>query len=115
MFAMWKALTKLFENNSDHKKVALKYKLRSIKMQKNEIISQYLGKFTQYYDELSKVGVNVFEEDLVILALLALHKIWHSYQDSVNGREKLLNWECLWSYLVQEEIRWNTRDGTSSK
>jgi len=33
----------------------------------------------------------------------------------VSGREKLPNWERLWSDLVHEEIRRNTRDGTSSK
>ena len=37
-FAMWKKLTNLFENNSDHKKVALKDKLQSINMQNNDII-----------------------------------------------------------------------------
>jgi hypothetical protein len=84
-------------------------------MQKNDTIPQYLSKFTQCHDELGGVGVNVPEEDLVSLALLGLPKSWHSYQDSVNGREKLPNWECLWSDLVQEEIRQNTRDGTSSK
>jgi len=33
----------------------------------------------------------------------------------VNEREKLSNWEHLWYDLVQEEIRRNARDGTSSK
>lgn len=32
-FAMWKTLTELFENRSDHRKLALKGKLRNIKMQ----------------------------------------------------------------------------------
>ena len=49
------------------------------------------------------------------LALLWLPKIWHSYEDSVNGREKLPGWERLWSDLVQEEIRRGIRDGSSSK
>ena len=49
------------------------------------------------------------------LALLGLPKSWHSYEDSVNGREKLPGWERLWSDLVQEEIRQSTRDGSSSK
>ena len=49
------------------------------------------------------------------LALLGLPKSWHSYQDSVNGREKLPDWERLWSDLVQEEFRRNTKDGSSSK
>lgn len=33
----------------------------------------------------------------------------------MNERENLPNWERLWFDLVQEEIRWNTTDGTSSK
>ena len=44
-----------------------------------------------------------------------LQKSWHSYQDSINGREKLPGWERLWSDLVQEEIRRSTKDGSSSK
>ena len=59
--------------------------------------------------------MNVAKDDLVRLTLLGLPKSWHSYEDSVNGREKLLNWECLWSDLVHEEISHNIRDGTSSK
>ena len=49
------------------------------------------------------------------LDLLGVLKSWHSYQDSINGREKLPGWERLWSDLVQEEIRESTRDGSSSK
>ena len=49
------------------------------------------------------------------LALLGLPKSWHSYEDSVNGREKLPRWKRLWSDLVQEEIRRGTKDGSSSK
>jgi len=32
----------------------------------------------------------------------------------MDGRENLLKWERLWSDLVQEEIRRNTRDGVTS-
>jgi len=46
---------------------------------------------------------------MVSLALLDLPKSWHSYQDSVNAREKLPNWERPWSDLMQEEIRRHTR------
>ena len=47
--------------------------------------------------------------------LLGLLKSWHSYEDSLNGREKMPGWERLWSDLVQEEIRRGTRDGYSLK
>ena len=114
-FLMWKALTDLFQCRSDQRKLALKDKLRKIKMEKGDSIPKYLTKFIHCKDEIGSVGVTVYEEDLVSLALLGLPKSWHSYEDSVNGREKLPRWERLWSDIVQEEIRRGTRDGSSSK
>jgi len=52
---------------------------------------------------------------LVILTPLGLLKSWHNYQELVNGRDKLLDCEILWSDLVLEEIRRNTRDGVTSR
>jgi hypothetical protein len=37
-YAIWKALTDLFQNNNDHRKLALKDKLRKIKMEKGDSI-----------------------------------------------------------------------------
>jgi hypothetical protein len=105
----------LFQNNNDHRKSVLKDKLRKIKMEKGDSIPKYLTKFVQCRDELGSVGITVIDDDLVSLSLLGLPKSWHSYQYSVNGREKLPDWERLWSDLVQEEFRRNTRDGSSSK
>lgn len=89
-------------------------KLKNIKCENGDSMPQYLTKFTQCRDELGSVGVTVDDEDMVSLALLGLPKSWHSYRDSVNGREKLPNWERLWSDLMQEEIRRSTRDSPSS-
>ena len=98
---MWKALKYLFQNSSDHGKLSLKDKLRKIKMEKRNMIPKYLMKFTQCQDELVSVGVTVVEDDLVSLALLGLPKSWHNYQDSVNERDKLSEWERLWYDLVR--------------
>ena len=114
-FLMWKALTDLFQCISDQRKLALKDKLRKIKMEKGDNIPKYLTKFFHCKDKLGSVGVTFDDEYLVSLALLGLPKSWHSYEDFANGREKLLGWERLWSDLVQEEIRRGTRDGSSSK
>ena len=113
-FLMWKALTELFQIRSDQRKLALKDKLTKIKMEKNDTIPVYLTKFVHCRDELGSVGVSVDEEYLVSLAFLGLPKSWHSYEDSVSGLEKLPGWERLWSDLMQEEIRWSTRDGSLS-
>ena len=93
----------------------LKDKLWKIKCEKGDTISTYLNKLTTCRDEMGSVGIMIADDDMVGLALLGLPKSWHSYQDSVNGRENLPDWERLWSDLMQEEIRRSTRDGSSSK
>ena len=60
-FLMWKALTDLFQSRSDQRKLALKDKLRKIKMEKDDSIPKYLTKFVHYKDELGSVGVIVDE------------------------------------------------------
>ena len=89
MHAMWKTLMDLYQNISHQRKLAIKDKLRKIKMEKGETIPKYFTKFTQCWDELGSVGIMAFKEDMVSLSLIGLLKSWHSYQDSVNGREKL--------------------------
>jgi hypothetical protein len=62
-YAMWKVLTDLFQNSSDHRKLALKDKLRKIKMEKGDTIPKYLMKFVQCRDELGSVGITVAADD----------------------------------------------------
>ena len=78
-FLMWKALIDLFQSRSDQRKLALKDRLRKIKMEKGDSIPKYLTKFVQCKDELGSVGVTLADKDLVRLALLGLPKSWNSY------------------------------------
>ena len=79
-------------------------------MQKKETIVEYLSKFTQVRDELGGVGETVPPSKLMRLTLLGLSKSQHNYQDSVNGRDNITNFERLWYDLMQEEIRRNNKD-----
>jgi hypothetical protein len=83
----------IFQNISDHRKLALKYKLRKIKMEKGDSIPKYLMKFFQCWYEMGSEGIIVTNDDSVRFVLLGLPKSWHNYQDSVNGREKFPDWE----------------------
>ena len=114
-YSMWKKLKDLYQNNRNQRKLVLKDKLRRIKMEIDDIISIYLNKLTTFRDELGSVGITTADNDMVSLTLLGLPKSWNNYRDSVNGREKLSDWERMWSDLMQEDIRRSTRDGSSSK
>jgi len=71
---MWKKLTDFYQNNSDQRKLALKDKLRKIKMEKGETIPKCLTKFPECHDELGSVGITVARDDMVSIALLGLPK-----------------------------------------
>ena len=114
-FELWKALKDFFQSNNDQRKLALKDKLRKIKMEMGDSIPKYLTKFVHCRDELRSLGIIVDDDELVNLALLGLSKSWHRYEDSVNGQEKLPGWKRLWSDLVQEEIRRSTREALHRK
>ena len=75
-YEMWKSLIYLFLSSSDHRKLALKDKLRKIKMEKGNTIPVYLTKFLQCQDELGSVGIIIADDFLVSLALLGLPKSW---------------------------------------
>jgi len=112
---MWKTLIDLHQKINDQRKLALKDKIIKMKMEKGETIPKYFTNFTQCHDELGSVGTMIPEDYMVSLAILRLSKSWHSYHDSVNGEEKLPDWQRLWLDLMQEDIRMNTRDVSSSK
>jgi len=71
---MWKTLKDLYQNNNDQRKLALKDKLRRIKMENYDTISTYLNKLTTCRDELSSVGISTANDDMVSFTLLGLPK-----------------------------------------
>jgi len=78
-FSMWKTLKDLYQNSSDQRKLALKDKLRRIKMEKGDTISTYVHNLTSYRDRLGSVIITTVDDDMVSLALLGLPKSWKSY------------------------------------
>eukprot|EP00253_Pinus_taeda_P010636 PITA_10636 len=61
---MWKKLKDLYQNSRNQRKLALKDKLRRIKMEKGDTISTYLNKLTTCIDELSSVGITTVDDDM---------------------------------------------------
>ena len=52
---------------------------------------------------------------MVSFSLLGFPKSWENFIDAVSGKEKLPDWERLWSDCVQEDIRKQTRSGSHVK
>eukprot|EP00253_Pinus_taeda_P013713 PITA_13713 len=61
---MWKTLKDLYQNSSNQRKLALKDKLRRIKMENGDTLSTYLNKLTTWKYELSSVGITTVDDDM---------------------------------------------------
>jgi hypothetical protein len=112
---MWTANIGLYQGMSEARKLVLRDKLRNIKMANSESMVSNLTRFTQVKDELAGVGETVLDKGVVSFAILGFPKSWENFIDAVNGREKLPDWEQLWSDCMQEEIRKQTRSGSHVK
>lgn len=84
-YAMWKALIDVYQNFSNERKLAVKDKIRKIKMEKGEIIPKYLIKFIESGDEVGIVAITTTGDDTMSLPLLGLPNSWQHYQDFING------------------------------
>ena len=97
---MWSAIIGLYQSTSEARKLVLRDKLRNIKMAKSEPVVSYLTRFTQFKDELARVGETVPDKDMVSFALSEFPKSWENFIDAIGGRENLPDWEQLWSNCV---------------
>jgi hypothetical protein len=108
---MLEALKNLYEAKNENRKMALKYKLHSIKMTKGESVVPYLTRLAQVKDELAVVGEVISDSELLRIALKGFTKDWEVFVKCIVGREKLPNWSKLWDDFTQEEIQMNGEKG----
>jgi len=74
-------------------------------MLKLELVTSYLGKFTQTRDELATVGEIVDPMVLVRTSLNGFSKPWETFLRGIVAREAMPSWERLWDDFMQEELR----------
>lgn len=102
---MWDALVQLYQNPFENRKLVFKYQLGTIKMQKDENATVYLTRIQEVCDEMATIGEKPMDTKLVLVALNGFTKDWHTFIQSIIGRDKLSDWECLWSDFTQEELK----------
>ena len=87
------ALVKLFETKMPSRKRALKCKLYSMKMTKEDTIATFFTKISQLNDQLAAIGENVEDDDLVQTTIHGLPPIWETFVSSVYACENQPNFE----------------------
>jgi hypothetical protein len=74
-------------------------------MLEDELVTSFLGRYTQIRDELGAVREVVNPNSLVRTALNNFTKPWGPFVRSIVAREVMPKWERMWDDFVQEETR----------
>lgn len=96
-------LTNLYEKKIPSQKRVLKTKLRYLKMEKGESISEFFTKISQIRDQLQVAGVKVDEDHVIQTVFDGLPSSWETFLSSVTRRENQPDFESLWHDCLQEE------------
>jgi hypothetical protein len=68
-FELWESLCKIYQSPNQNQKMVLHDKFESIQMLDSELVTPFLGRFTQIRDELAGVGEIVDPDFMVRIAL----------------------------------------------
>jgi hypothetical protein len=107
---MYDALVGLYQNGNTGRKLHLKHQLQVVKMSSEDTIVNYLMKITQIRDQLVAISDKVEDVELVNVALRGLPRSWEPFVQGICAREKLPDFDRLWTDCIQEETRLVSRD-----
>lgn len=111
---MFKILEGLYEINNTSRTLALRQQLYQVKMAKGEFVMSFFMKVSELRDQLSAIGDQVIDKDLVILALNGLPHSWEPFNQSISRRYKLPKFDRLRADCIKEESRLTARGSVKS-
>jgi hypothetical protein len=104
-YEMWASLCKIYQSSNENWKMVLHDRLRGIHMLKSELVTSFLGRYTQIRDDLGAIGEVVEPNSMVRTALNNFNKLWGPFVCGIVVKEVMPTWERMWDEFVQEETR----------
>jgi transposase InsO family protein len=107
---MFDALTRLYEGNNINRKMNLRTQLKNTRMQKGEMIQEYLSRISEFKEQLEAIGNTINEDELIMTALNGLTRSWDDFIQTICARKEKLKFDSLWEECIQEETRVANRE-----
>lgn len=88
--------------------------MRSYQM-KGQLIDTFLKELNEIRDQLTAIGATLDQELMVRTTLNVVSEDWEVFVQSILGKGTLLPWDEMWVGLHREEIRRQSKTGSSNK
>jgi hypothetical protein len=108
-YEIWASLCKLYQSSNENQKMAFHDQLRGICMLKDELVTSFLGRYTQIRNYLGVVEEVVEPNSMVRTTLKIFTKPWGPFVHGIVAKEVMSTWERMWDDFVQEETRLGQR------
>lgn len=107
---MFKHLEGIYEINNISQTLTLRQQLLQVKMCKGDSGMSFFMNISELKDQLSAIGSEVVDKDIIMIALNGLPYSWDPFIQSISGRDEFPSFDRLWSDCIQEESRLATRE-----
>jgi hypothetical protein len=104
-YQMYDALKTMFERNNTNRSLTLKHQLQNLKMTKDDTIATFFMKISEIKDKLGSIGESIIYREIFMITPNSLPRHWEPFIQSINGREKLPQFDHLWEDYTQEETK----------
>ena len=85
---------------NENRKMVLREKLKSTRMNKGENMVSHLTRITQVQDEIGAVRERVLDTELVCTTLNGMTKPWSVFVEFIVAREHMPTWDRLWDDFI---------------
>ena len=102
---MYEAISKLFTIKNIGQISSLENELRSMKMEKDDIVASSFVNIAIIRNELQEMDEIVPEKELVITALLGLPTSWSAFASRINSWKDTPTFKKMWNACNHEEAR----------
>lgn len=104
-YEAWTTLEGVFKAKSAARLIQLRTEFTQLKMKPSETVAEYLGRARVLGNELTGIGHEVTDTDIVIVVLAGLPSEYHTIRTVIEAREKMPDLDDLLRMLMQVEGR----------
>jgi hypothetical protein len=92
---MLDTLNKLYEGKNINRKMNLRTQLKNTTMQKGESIQVHFSRISQFKEQLEAIGDTIDEDELLMMALNGLTRLWDAFIQMICARTEKLKFDSL--------------------
>jgi hypothetical protein len=105
---MFESLTIMYQGNNINWKMKLRTQLTNTKVQKGEIVQDYLSMVSQFKEQLEEIGDNLDEYEIIMTTLNGITRPWDEFIQTFVQEKRNSNLTVYGKNVFKKKQEWPT-------